>query len=649
MNPPKNKRKLTVPLCVHSKDNLQTCLADLRQAGAERIFLIDIPRLTDAERFEKAMETLRDYVIFFKGHGFEVGVWLNAFGFGTPLTKQQKRITSGFTPIRSIRGAIAGDAFCPADDAFADYYLWTIGKLAELPVDLIMLDDDYCLSIRPGIGCACDKHLDAYRKRIGIPEFKREDFDGFLFGEKKVLRRAWFDLQGETLIDFARKVRARINEKNPSIRCGFCAGYTSWDFEGVDALTLTKLLAGDTKPFLRLTGAPYWVASNRGDLHLKVQDIVELTRMQRAWCADAGVEIFDENDNFPRLSTNIPYAYSEGFDLAMCVDGQVPPFKYLMQYHSSLRLERTYLEAHVRNLPAVEAIARCCTDKRDIGVRIYEYADKIRDYDFDPSVADRFGRDSYVQKTLFSRAHCFASRIGIPTVYGEASPVGILCGENAKYIPLNEIPRGLILDIRAAELLRMRGVDVGLVSSTPYEQPSLDFERIGSDKVQLLGRARRYTARIAKEAEILSRCANELSDTEQIFSYRYENRDGHRFLVYCFDANSVDFAANEFSHYERKKQVETQLPWLGLSLPFRCEGNLSNLYVMCKRAENGTLFLALFNFTPDARFDLPVTLWEGLRHGTLCPVKGQFRPTAEGLLLEQLPAFDYAAVELKTT
>jgi hypothetical protein len=30
-----------------------------------------------------------------------------------------------------------------------------------------MLDDDLCLSVRPGLGCACDNHLSEFSRRMG--------------------------------------------------------------------------------------------------------------------------------------------------------------------------------------------------------------------------------------------------------------------------------------------------------------------------------------------------------------------------------------------------------------------------------------------------------------------------------------------------
>ena len=51
-----------------------------------------------------------------------------------------------------------------------------------------------------------------------------------------------------------------------------------------DSATVSRILAGNTKPYLRTIGAPYW-AVNRSWGN-RVQDVIELTRMERSWCGE---------------------------------------------------------------------------------------------------------------------------------------------------------------------------------------------------------------------------------------------------------------------------------------------------------------------------------------------------------------------------
>ncbi len=650
-HPNSSDRLLIIPLALQGKEALPQYADALRAAGASRVFICGIPYLTDDESFDAKLDELAEYAKHFKSMGLEVGAWIHAFGFGGGLSEEQQCITSDFTHIRSVDGKIGQEAFCPTNDSYVDYFLYRVEKLASLPIDLLMLDDDYCLSIRPGIGCACENHLSLFRERIGDPDFTIDSlsdfYDKILYNPDKSLRHAWFDMLGETLLDFARKVRAAVDRKNPQLRCGFCAGYTSWDFEGASAIEISKILAGNTKPFLRMTGAPYWVGTNRANLGLKVYDLVELTRMQRHWCESTDIEIFDENDNYPRLSSFIPYAYEECFDLAMAVDGGVSPFKYLFPYIGSLASEPSYLKAHLRNIPIIDSIVSATKGKRDIGVWIPEYADKIRDFDFDPHVVNTHAPGKYPQLLLFSRSHCLASRNAIPTVYGEDGGTALLCGENAKYMDLSHLPKGLILDMDAALILRRRGVDVGLLDAVPYYAVGDEFEYIDGETLSQIKIQKFYEAVLSPKAEVLSELGGDISGKRFPLAYRYENADGTRFLVYCFDANSMPHESSIFAHHARRRQLWRLLPWLGTELPYRMDSDEVNLYAMCKEGEDGSFFVALFNFTPDERFEVSLTLRKDLSFASMDVIHGAITKKEIQVSIDRIPAYGFAAFTLK--
>ncbi len=636
------KRMLTVPIAVHSREELPRYAQALRRVGAERVFLCSIPHWVDDDLLKRRVEEHGFFAEYLRREGFEVGLWIHAFGFGVPLTEDQERITKDFTKIRDLRGREAGEAFCPTSEPFCRYMERLVTLAASLPIDLLMFDDDFCQSVRPGIGCACENHLSELRRLSGDPALTLEDLNQRLFYDPdRSLRRIWFDLQAKTLSDFARRMRAAVDSVNPALRMGFCAGYTSFDFEGIPAIDLSKILAGDTKPFLRTTGAPYWVATNRHSLGLRLQDIVELTRMQREWCEDTGVEIFDENDNYPRISSFVPAAYQEGFDAAMAVDGGVQPFKYLFSYVSPIDYDTTYEDAHLQNAQRIQTLWSAADGKRHVGVRVREYRDKARGFDYRPEDEITFGAGKAQMCAIsYPRNHCIASRNAIPTVYGKAS-CEIIFGENAKYIPLSELPLGAILDARAAEILTERGVDVGLSSSVEYVQAS-PFEFWNGIRIHLWKANRFGKARLSPRAEILST----VGDDAIPCAYRYENKDGFRFLVFCFDAGSLDFSSNLFCHYARRQQLNESLDWLGADVPFRLEGNYPNLYAMCKRGDDGSLLIALFNFTENPLRNLRLSLLDGLENQSILPKNCTFKRMDRQIVIDSLPPFEFCAIEI---
>ena len=241
-------------------DTRPAYLEQMRQAGVDRLLFAPSRDLLfpgdHAEEYREVEASLR----YFQQNGLTVGIWVQAFGFGVPLTAQQQKATEGFTHITSVIGNNGGDAFCPEDEGFTAMYCDMVRKIAGMHPDFLLLDDDLCLSVRPGIGCFCPRHRALLEKELGeaLPEnFAQLAFAG---GENKY-RSAWLKVMGDTLRRFCRRVRQAVDEVDPTIRAGYCSGFTSWDMEGADALELTKLLAGNTKPLLRLSGAPYWVAN----------------------------------------------------------------------------------------------------------------------------------------------------------------------------------------------------------------------------------------------------------------------------------------------------------------------------------------------------------------------------------------------------
>ena len=90
------------------------------------------------------------------------------------------------------------------------------------------------------------------------------------------------------------------------------------------------IFAGDNKPFLRFTGAPYWVPEVRFKGQ-PLQTVVENIRMQAAWIKDMEIEAFGEGDVYPRSRFNVPAAYSELYDMALMTE-DIANLKYYYAY-----------------------------------------------------------------------------------------------------------------------------------------------------------------------------------------------------------------------------------------------------------------------------------------------------------------------------
>ena len=87
-------------------------------------------------------------------------------------------------------------------------------------------------------------------------------------------------------------MRIAVDSINPDIRMAFCACMSSWDLDGVDAYTITKILAGNTKPLIRLSGAPYWAVNQA--FGQRLQGVIEQERMARKILGRNKIELEDK-------------------------------------------------------------------------------------------------------------------------------------------------------------------------------------------------------------------------------------------------------------------------------------------------------------------------------------------------------------------
>ena len=148
------------------------------------------------------------------------------------------RYFSGFPPIEDAEGNTSEDnKKCPLDEAFAADYAAKVKSVAMARPKIINIEDDYTLSWGRGLGksgpCFCRRHLAEFAKRYGKPLSARE-IDGAFRNrtpENRAIRQAFADTIRESLVSLAKKVRAAVDEVDPSIRIMACeAG--GWDKDG---------------------------------------------------------------------------------------------------------------------------------------------------------------------------------------------------------------------------------------------------------------------------------------------------------------------------------------------------------------------------------------------------------------------------------
>ena len=598
-------------------ENMPKYLKMLRDCDAKRFWIAPSREDFFSHNRTEAMETLRRQVAYFKENGIETGIWITVVGFGGDI--KEKNIP--WTRLRSVSGIHwkTADLFCPEDPDFWSAMLQYIRELAALGADLIMLDDEFCLS-HPGIGCFCDRHLRLMSEKLG-EEVTMDGLPERIFtGGKNKYRDAWFQGVGDTLRMACRSIRQAVDEVAPSVRVGLCAGKTHWDIEGTDALEMVKLLAGNTKPFLRLMGAPYWVAC---DIHnwpgQRLNGVIETARMQIAWCENEDVEIFAEADSFPRPRYHVNGSLIEQFDIAMRAEG-IPSLKYVLDYTAQPEYETGYMKMHLRNVPLYRHVEEVFENKRSAGVRMFCPMHTVQNAVF----PDFFLGEAEIIRFAFPLTANFLTGVGVPVCYSGDAECGAAFGEDAHAIEDPASWKKLIVDLSAAKILQEKGVDVGIQSTQKMDVSGIGAEIFPEGTVSVFGfgvggsfaaAGGVYRTELKAGAEVLSRFP---VGTEEIpASYRYHNGTTD-FLVLAFDARAVGESSSVAISYYRQKQI---MDFVGKRYPYiRKE---PEIYTICTESEDGGKQAVLFeNLSRDPVFDFDIEIGKGCKEFRLFGAEG---------------------------
>jgi hypothetical protein len=553
----------------------------LKSIDAQRVFLALDTYETDVEKQKIIFSSLKENTEFLKKHGFEVGAWVWTYTLKGDNDYVHMKFTSGNT----------SDGFiCPSDENFRRFAGNYIKDIAKCGVDIIMYDDDYRYGfLDSGLGCVCENHIEYMENILGekLPENVIDEY--LISGSENKYRSAWLEANRYFMLKFAEDMRKCLDEINPAIRFGACSCMSVWDFDGTDSIEISKQLAGKTKPFLRLIGAPYW-AVNKGWGN-RLQDVIELERMELAWCADEDIEIFGEGDVYPRPRFNCPASYLEGFDTALRADGSFDGIlKYAIDYTSNANYENGYVKRHIENKEIYKEIEAIFGNKKAVGVRVYESMKK-----FEHMSVPKVAKNKNLAEMFFSPAARMLASCSIPTVYEGNGLCGIVFGENAKYIPDEAFKNGLIIDARAAEILVERGIDVGIESRTDLPlKGTTEYFSDENEYVPVSLVSNTYNINLKPGAKVQSYFVDK--DVTYPASYIYENADGQRFFVFGFDGYFMHESL--YRQYTRSRQLAQNIKWLsGNNLSAYISGN-PDLYVMNK--SNGkVLAVGLWNFFED--------------------------------------------------
>lgn len=639
--------KTAIPISIESMQpdldkSLNKYLQYCQKGNIERVFIAILQGIYSTSNLaDTEPELIKKAIDFFKSNKIETGVWIGGFGHGSILlhdiSENKKR---DYQKIAGVLGEEFEHGYCPLDEKFTEDYLDLVKRVAKMNPDMIMLDDDFRLSSFRSydMGCFCPLHLKEFYRLIG-EEIPREKIKQLVYtGGRNKYRDAYMDMLKSTLLEFAKKVEKTVHNINKDIRISACLVPSLWDIEGTDGIEIARTFAGETQPYLRFFGAPYH------DKYTLVTAI-ERERLQASWTKEknADIEVFAEGDVYPRPRYNVPSKALELFDLALvCDDNLDGILKYMFDYDKKVGYETGYIDNHIKNLSVKNEIQQIFEGKKNTGVSVFCEMHKARSYELTNEL------ENDISQKMLSLTNCISSLLisknAIPTCY-EASqyPVAVI-GENAKYISLERMGNGVILDITAAKILSERGIDVGLLSAEEKTDCTHEYY-INNDEMFLLEGLKTYKVVCNERARILTTFLPYKSPGV----YAYENDEGIRFLVYACDLQwdkplFSDNNSTYFNNYHHQAQLIQEIEWCcKKKLPVVCKKH-PNLYVIASRGEKSmSVFMA--NIFMDEILNPEIVFDKEYSNVRFINCSGELKK--DKILLNDIPAYGFAAFEVE--
>lgn len=570
--------------------NREATLEQLKQLGVTKRVLIGLGSGDKSPAgIQKAFTILRENTEYLHEKGYEVCAWE-----WTWLDSCDR-----YGKLKSATGMVMESMVCPSDEAYVDFSCAYRAQMAATGVDMLLFDDDFSNFgfYNAPFSCCCDNHLRLISEKMGETVSFETLAEALLDGGANPYRSAWIAVNSDLQKNFARRIREAVDRVNPACRIGVCCSPAAWEF-AADISEVSRILAGSTKPFLRLLGAPYW-AVNKSYGGFRMQDVIEHERMVRSFCGE-NIEIVSEGDPYPRPRWSCPASFVENFDLAMRADGRFDGiFKYGIDYTAKPVYETGYADLCQYNEKAYAAIEQFFSGKEIKGVYVLESPRKYENM----QIPERVKEGAPLEYMVFSQASKMLAANAIPTAYDNCGYGTVAFGENIKYAAPVDLNGGMILDIMAAKILTEQGVDVGLRSVGERVYPEREYFISEDTYVSIVhaynethwqGRTEAYRAEVDEKAQVQTRFV--ASDEELPGSYLYENADGQRFLVFLFDG----FFCGEtlFRMYARTRQLQQGIQWIsGKELPAEYCGN-PDTYLLCKQG-SGKLAVGIWNFSAD--------------------------------------------------
>lgn len=625
--------KVTVPFLVTAKQERQdelcsdTMLKVFQKLKAERIALV----FQEWNNYEQNSVIVKNAIAHFAKYNMEVAVWLNSLlhiAHGEGFTKKKyKNGKENFA--------------CPFDEKFQAHFANYVASYAKTGVKLVYLDDDFRISASGGINCFCDLHMQRYKKLLGENITAEKMLEELLTGKPSVYREAWSKVNADALKTLAKAIRAEVDKIDPSIRIGLCASpATMFGVDG-NAFELSEILAGNTKPFLRTVGAPYWCYWAQDYWKARMNDIIGMQRLEGYYAEENGYcgEVITEGDTFPRPRYTAPASYLELFHSALAVENRLDGIlKYTGEYTRKASYERGYSRLAAENAEKIQKITDAFENTSKVGYRIFEVQNKMPIMEFKGEDVEFLEHGGGIPASI--RALNDAS---IPYTFSGNEPI-VAFGDNVRRLTEKDLEQGLVTDIIGVQILQEKGFDLGLISlekeceavEIGEEYPMYD----DAEYVDFKRSTELFKLNLKSNAEVLTYT---MSGTEKLpLTYRYAGKDFKAFVC-CVDVTYSRYAHGYFKSYSKQRLLAENYQWLkGEDLPAMCFDCPMVMPIVGKKENQ--LVIGLWNIFEDRIFDQEIKLFEEYTQAEFIGCSGSLNNGK--LILDNLNPFDFCAIVL---
>lgn len=367
------------------------------------------------------------------------------------------RYMSDFPSIEDAWGNKSKDnKKCVLDPAFqADWASKVKSVVARSGVKFVNIEDDFTYSWGRGLkggACFCRRHLDlfakVYGKRLTGPEIA-EAFRNRT-AENLPIREAFAKSTRESLCAIASKVRAAVDEVDPTVRIMLCESGSCSDRDGDAVEAIARAFAGpNTRPAIRPSGAIYGAQTTPADIPGAVSHtFFTLERTPK------DVEMFYEADPYPHNRFFTSASQMLSLMSGSIFAGSHSILFYCLQYLDDPLEDPGYADAYTAAKPRLDAVQNFIATRQAKlgGIRAYWRAE-----DFSLTHGIGYGHCRQLADEAFMLA-----KFGLPyTTRKDAPGPAILAGGVVETMPDDEIrvilSRGVLVDAPAADGLKRRG------------------------------------------------------------------------------------------------------------------------------------------------------------------------------------------------